>query len=444
MVALQDEIHGLLVAALAAEQAHDWDLAICLYLRLRGTWGGDHRVIANLASVCWYANRPFEARKLYAESAVLAPGDPLPWRGLGNALRDCNRFEVADRAYARSLALGDLPLTRWNRSQLLQGLERYPEAYRLAEARFRHPGFEGYRPLSGHGPLIGPNQPPQLAIWTEQGFGDTLQYLRWCVSLPAQGLSEAQASGVVLEVEPCLERLVRLGLGWLASPPVVRSKSTIPEPLGPQGRHCSLLSLPHHFGGAPLPGVFEPTKRFGHWTGYLRSSAWPLVGSHRRPRIGLVWAAGRKLDDPFTAREYGKRTLPPETLASLIEGLHGQGAQLSNLQIGPDRDQAIPWADLFVDALPAQANFADTASWIRQLDLLISVDTASAHLAGALGHPCWMLLPYSADPRWLRDRSDSPWYPSLRLFRQPQTGQWSPVIEQVISAFRPWWQQASS
>jgi ADP-heptose:LPS heptosyltransferase len=190
--------------------------------------------------------------------------------------------------------------------------------------------------------------------------------------------------------------------------------------------------------------VFEPTQRFGHWDGYLRSSAWPLVGSHRRPRIGLVWAAGRKLDDPFTAREYRKRSLPPEALAALIEGLHGQGAELSNLQIGPDRDQAKPWADLFVDALPAHADFADTAAWIRQLDLLISVDTASAHLAGALGHPCWMLLPYSADPRWLRDRSDSPWYPSLRLFRQPDTGQWQPVIEQVLTAFTPWWRQASS
>jgi ADP-heptose:LPS heptosyltransferase len=99
---------------------------------------------------------------------------------------------------------------------------------------------------------------------------------------------------------------------------------------------------------------------------------------------------------------------------------------------------------LFVDALPAHADFAENAAWIRQLDLLISVDTASAHLAGALGHPCWLLLPYSADPRWLRDRSDSPWYPSLRLFRQPQTGQWEPVIEQVLSAFMPWWQQASS
>ena len=443
-MALQDDIRALVLAALAAEQDGDWDLAISLYQELRVCCCSDHRVIANLASVCWFADRPFDARRLYAESAALAPKDPLPWRGLGNALRDCNRFEVADRAYGRSLVLGDLPLTRWNHSQLLQGLERYPEAYGLAEARFDHPGFEGYRPSPCHGPSM--DQTPQhpLAIWSEQGFGDTLQYLRWCVPLHAQALSEASASSVVLEVEPCLERLGRLGLGWLASPPLVRSKTSIPEPLAPQVRHCSLLSLPHYLGGAPLAGVFEPTQRLGHWDGYLRSSAWPLAGIHRRPRIGLVWAAGRKLDDPFTAREYRKRTLQQEALASLVEGLHGQGAELSHLQIGPDRDQVKPWADLFVDALPAQADFADTAAWIRQLDLLISVDTASAPLAGALGHPFWMLLPYSADPRWLRDRSDTPWYPSLRLFRQPQTGQWQPVIEQLLNAFMPWWRQASS
>ena len=266
---MQDDIRALVVAALAAEQDHDWDLATCLYQALRVHCGSNHRVTANLASVYWYADRPFEARKWYAESAAFAPEDPLPWRGLGNALRDCNRFEVADRAYARSLSLGDLPLTRWNHSQLLHGLERYPEAYGLAEARFDHPGFEGYRPSPGHGgPSIGLNPAPQLAIWSEQGFGDTLQYLRWCVPLQAQESLMAHAPGVVLEVEPCLERLVRLGLGWLASPPSVRPKTTIPEPLVPQGRHCSLLSLPHHLGGAPLAGVFEPTQRFGHWDGY--------------------------------------------------------------------------------------------------------------------------------------------------------------------------------
>lgn len=431
------------MAALEAEQRGDWDLAASLYRKLL-LRSYDHRVIANLASVCWYADRPLEARRFYEASARLAPADPLPWRGLGNALRDCNLFEAADVAYGRSRVLGDLPLTRWNHSQLLLGLERYPEAYGQAEARFVQPGFEAYRNPSDHGLSMDSLPAAQLAIWSEQGFGDTLQYLRWCAPIQAEPLSKATVPAVVLEVEPCLERLVILGLGWLASPPRVRSKTTIPEPLVPQGRHCSLMSLPHHLGGAPLAGVFEPTQRFGHWNGYLRSLYWPLAGCNPRPRIGLVWAAGRKLDDPFTAREYRKRSLPQDVLGQLIKGLHAMGAQLSNLQIGPDRDQAHPWADLLVDALPAQADFADNAAWIRQLDLLISVDTASAHLAGALGHPCWMLLPYSADPRWLRDRSDTPWYPSVRLFRQHQTGQWQSVIEDVLSSFMPWWRQASS
>jgi ADP-heptose:LPS heptosyltransferase len=159
--------------------------------------------------------------------------------------------------------------------------------------------------------------------------------------------------------------------------------------------------------------------------------------------VGLVWAAGRKLDDPFTAREYRKRSLPPDALGQLILGLRSQAAELVALQIGPDHALAQPWQDGFVASIPQLADFAENARWIRQLDLLISVDTASVHLAGALGHPCWALLPYSADPRWLCDRSDSPWYPSLRLFRQPDSGQWQPVIEQILGAFKPWWHSVS-
>jgi ADP-heptose:LPS heptosyltransferase len=156
-----------------------------------------------------------------------------------------------------------------------------------------------------------------------------------------------------------------------------------------------------------------------------------------------VWAAGRKLDDPFSAREYRKRSLPAQALGALLEGLQRQGAELVNLQHGLDRDQADPWLHCWTDHLPEDADFAVTAAWVRQLDLVICVDTAMAHLAGALGHPGWVLLPFSADPRWLRGRSDSVWYPSLRLWRQPSSGNWDAVVDDVLDAFSGWWQQAS-
>jgi tetratricopeptide (TPR) repeat protein len=432
----------ILREALDAETRHDWVLAASLYGSAELLVPIDHRLSTNLANVFWLADKPQQALAPMLRATALAPGEALPKRGLGNVLRDLNDFEGAVEAYEESFRINPVPLTAWNLSQSLIGLERYGEAFAAAEARLSVTEMRPYRPaphfavdqclmdLVGQGPVN---------VWSEQGFGDTVQYLRWIFVLCQQ------ENQLCIEVEWQLERLIIEGLAWLPYPPQVAVKAcegVAPDPVdSPQG---ALMSLPHHLGGAPLVKDLFVVNGHGDWQGYLRSPSWPTCPRQAHPRVGLVWAAGRKLDDPFTAREYRKRSLPMEALAQLIEGLHGQGAELSNLQIGPDRDQAKPWSDWFVDALSAGADFADTAAWIRQLDLLISVDTASAHLAGALGHPCWMLLPYSADPRWLRDRSDSPWYPSLRLFRQPQTGEWEPVIEQLLEAFMPWWQQASS
>ena len=236
-------------------------------------------------------------------------------------------------------------------------------------------------------------------------------------------------------MEHQLVTLVQQGLSWLSQPPAVVAKpkdgSSAPAI---EGRHCSLLSLPHHLGEAPLT----------HTVPYLRSDGWPLASSREiYPRIGLLWAAGRKLGDPFTAREYRKRSLSPEALGQLVEGLHQSGAQLVNLQVGADREMATPLASRFADALPENADFAATAAVVRQLDLVISVDTAMAHLAGALGHPAWILLPHGADPRWLRDRGDSPWYPSLRLFRQPQPGDWSTAVSKILQQLRHLWGQGA-
>jgi ADP-heptose:LPS heptosyltransferase len=154
-------------------------------------------------------------------------------------------------------------------------------------------------------------------------------------------------------------------------------------------------------------------------------------------RVGVVWAAGRKLNDAFTAREYRKRTLPPEALEQLLRGLHQQGFGPVNLQVGPDRDALTPaLAELFVDVLPPDADFLAAGQRIQQLEAVVSVDTAMAHQAGAQGVLCHTLLPWSADPRWLRERGDSPWYPSLRLWRQGPDRRWEPVIDQLLEQLR--------
>ena len=431
---------GLLRLIDEAENRCDWELAVDLYLKLQLLLPNDHRVATNAGHLLWRLDRPTKAYEHYLLATNLAPHQSIPWRGIGNTLRDLNDFEAADNAYQRSWQLSPEPITAWNHSQLLIGLEDYNRAYSLAEYRFQLTEFSTYRNLNDT--AIDPaifTTAPWLHIWSEQGLGDTLQYLRWCLAL-------AKFPGnFILELEPSLVNLAREGFAWLKNPPKVEAKNDSAAPcLASCAQHTSLMSLPHLLGGAPLAERFKPAKRPGHWHGYLRSKAWPLRIPGQRPRVGLVWAAGNKIDDPFTAREYRKRSLPSKVLEHLIGGLLVQQAEIISMQIGSDHRQIEPWHNSITDFLPQQADFSTTARWIRELDLLISVDTAAAHLAGALGHPCWLLLPFSADPRWLRQRQDSPWYPSMRLFRQPETGQWSQVIKEVLSNFSPWWHSVSS
>jgi len=425
-------LRTLLLHAADLERRGCWQELVHVYTSCLALRPDDHRLFVNLGNTLWLADQPEAAQAAYGQAVALAPDRPLPQRGFGNALRDLNCFEAADAAYSRASLLDDDPLTAWNHSQLLLGLERYADAYTFAERRLELPQMLPYRSppyASDHPSLRGEANDEPLHLWSEQGLGDTLQYVRWITLLGEQ------ANAISLEVEYQLVELLRLGLAWLPHPPAVVAKprdgSSPPDNGADQ---LPLMSLPHRLGGAPLT---RPSP-------YLRSSAWPASAEDRPyPRVGLVWAAGRKLDDPFTAREYVRRSLPPEALGLLVEGLHQAGAQLVNLQVGPDRDMAIAFASRFAEQLAPEADFAATATAVRQLDLVISVDTAMAHLAGALGHPAWILLPWSADPRWLRGRCDSPWYPSLRLWRQPRPGAWEAVVRSVLMELPQWWKQFS-
>lgn len=432
---LDEKLRQLLLAAHQAEQVGAWLQAAAHYRQALPLLPGDHRLPTNLGNVMWLADEPDAARQAFALAIAMAPAEALPLRGLGNALRDLNAFEQANAAYSQARQLDNDPLTAWNHSQLLLGLEHFGEAYAVAERRLELAAMLPFRPGPYATPASHPSlrleaSPEPLHLWSEQGLGDTLQYVRWLTLLGQQ------PQAITLEVEHQLVELLQQGLSWLPHPPSVVAKprdgGSAPEIAAV---HTPLMSLPYHLGGAPLASS-EP---------YLRHPAWPAPQGDRRnrpyPRIGLVWAAGRKLDDPFTAREYRKRSLPPQALGALVEGLHRAGAQLVNLQVGPDRDGAALLATRFAEALEPSADFAATAAVVRQLDLVITVDTAMAHLAGALGHPGWVLLPWSADPRWLRQRPDSPWYPSLQLWRQPTSGDWLAVVDALLAALPAWWRQ---
>ena len=413
-VADRSELGSLFERAQQAGRRHFWHQAIEHYLKAEQLAPREFRLPNNRASAHWLADQPDAAWQAYRRAIQLEPADHRPWRGLGNALRDLNRFEQADRAFAISRQLQPSAETTWNHSQVLVGLERYSEAWALSEQRLAVGHFEYHRP----GPYWQgweQNAGQPITIWSEQGFGDTFQFLRWLIRLGDQP--------VRLEVERPLVALLEQGLSWLPRPPKVVAKQASPAPAN---CHGSLMSLPHLLGGSTLTA-----EAFADGP-YLR-----LPSAVSGGRIGVVWAAGRKLDEAFTAREYRKRTLPPEALEQLLRGLHKIGLGPVNLQVGPDRDALEPaLAELFVDALAPDADFLTAGQRIQQLEAVVSVDTAMAHQAGAQGVPCHTLLPWSADPRWLRERSDSPWYPSLRLWRQGHERQWAPVIDQLLEQLR--------
>jgi tetratricopeptide (TPR) repeat protein len=410
------DLHSIFSASQRAAENHEWQEAVALCLAAESLAPFEFRLPNNRANAHWLANQPDEAWQAYRRSIELEPSDHRPWRGLGNVLRDLNRFEQADRAFQIARQLQPNPETAWNHSQVLIGLERYDEAWLLSEQRLEVCHFEYHRPGPYFQGWDEQSQKP-LVIWSEQGFGDTFQFLRW--------LTRVGPTPLTLEVENPLVPLLREGLSWLPQPPeVVAKDDATTQPTC----HGSLMSLPRLLGGGTV------TQEAFAGGPYLRIHTAPHPKGHR---IGVVWAAGRKLDDPFTAREYHKRSLSHEALEHLLRGLHQLGLGPVNLQVGPDRDELDPaLAELFVEALPQKADFLEAGRLIQSLDAVITVDTAMAHQAGAQGVPTWVLLPWSADPRWLRGRSDSPWYPTLRLLRQGKDCQWAPVIKQLLEQLR--------
>jgi len=194
--------------------------------------------------------------------------------------------------------------------------------------------------------------------------------------------------------------------------------------------HCPMLSLPLAFGTTitTIPGT----------EAYLHADIGEVAAVGRRlaaigmdgPRVGLVWAGNPRAHSPALAATDRRRSLAPERMAPLFEvhGLHFISLQKS----GPEAPVDFPLTNL----MDEMADFADTAALIANLDLVISVDTAVVHLAAAMGKPVWMLDRFDSCWRWLAGRRDSPWYPTLRLYRQPQPGDWDTVLAAVVRDLR--------
>jgi len=363
-----------------------------------------------------------EAEAAYRRTIVLQPGYIEAYHNLGDLLRELKRFKEAEAAYRQAIALRPGYIgAQWNLSLLLLGLGRFEEAWPLYEMR--------YHPENKERNTFPPSLPfPQwqgesltgksILVYPEQGFGDELQFVRYVPLLKARG-----ASRVTLACKPPLRPLLQTVAG-------VDRVVVIAEDHAVEGSDFWVfpLSLPLRFQTtldtipAVLPYLAADPELVEHWRPRLSAAAL---------RVGLVWKGSdwHKNDR--------NRSLPD--LSALAPLWSVPGISFVSLQKGQGEEEALspPQGQPLVNLGAEIRDFADTAAIISQLELVICVDTAIAHLAGALGKPCWVLLPaIDADWRWLYERADSPWYPGvLRLFRQEQGEDgWGATVARVAAA----------
>ena len=364
------------------------------------------QVRGNLGTALLDLHRPEEARVWLAQAVAADPADAQARVHLGGALMLMRDPAAALTQYCQARALApDLTdatlgeaLARLTLGDWIAGWEAY-------EARLRHPRFRLHAvDVLGprwHGPE--PIRGRTLMLLSEQGLGDTLQFCRYVPLLRQRG------ARVILRVQRPLVTLLR-GLA-----------DRIVAPGGGMLRFdawCPLMSLPRAFATTPET-VPPPAPLAANPTG--RRTWVRRLGRRRALRVGLAWSGNA--DHPLDAL----RSLPQDALAPLLE--------LPGIEAHTLQPEARP-ADKRIRAHPNIADFADAAALVDLMDVVISVDTAIAHLAGTLGKPVWILLPHAADCRWLLDRADTPWYPSARLFRQARPHDWAGVVDAAAQALR--------
>jgi hypothetical protein len=367
--------------------------------------------LGNLGNALIKLNRPDEALAAYDRALKIVPHNAQLLTNRAVVLRRLDRPQEALMSAARALAeKPGFAQARFVLSVARLTLGDFAAGWRGYEARWDVGALARQRryfaaPLwLGDTPLVGKT----ILLYAEQGCGDAIQFVRYAPLVAARGAT------VVLEVRRELTQLC-------ATLPGVTTLVAHGDPLPPFDCHCPLLSLPLAFStdAATIPAE----------TPYLAPhaddvAAWRTRLPQGRPLIGLCWSGERFHDNDLN------RSMALETLAPLFELADVQFVSLqhdvreSDAPLLAQRTDIVSIGRQFTD-------FADTAAAIAALDLVISVDTAVAHLTAALGKPLFLLLPFAADFRWLRERADSPWYPTARLFRQPRFGDWASAVEAV-------------
>ncbi len=344
----------------------------------------------------------------------------------GNSLLDLGRIDEALVAYAKAVerdpthpgARYNLSLSQLRTGDWKRGWANYEARWRFRDVhrnprKFREPRWQG-EPLEGR----------RILLHAEQGLGDTIQFCRYLSLVVARG-------GVpVLQVRPPLEPLMQsLSAVCSGQAEVARWDAKVLPSEPPFDLECPLMSLPGVFGTAvdtvPWPGAYlgaDPKLVEAKWAEF------PRVWTEAVPslRVGFAWAGNPRY------KADAQRSTKLETLLPL---LRVAGVTWISLQKGEPAEQlaGLPGDIAVSDGSSKDRDLAETAALIATLDLVITTDTCIAHLAGAMAKPVWIMLPFLADWRWMQNRETTPWYPTARLLRQRQPGDWAGLLERVIA-----------
>lgn len=371
-----------------------------------------------LRNILRYDFRLDESLAMAREAVRLDPRSARMRNGLSQVYFDRGEYDQGYAAILDGLALEpEHPESHLSLAHVMLASGNYRAGWIEYEWRFRSKIYEKalmrpIRPFWSGAPLPG----RRLVVSTDQGYGDSFQFARY---IP---MAAARCAGLTLLCRPAQVPL-------LSRMPGVDRVATDLREAGEHAAFCWLASMPYIFGTevsdipTPIPYLSADPVRRAHWRAELDRH----VGSDG-VRVGLVWAG-----NPDNTADW-RRSLPLEKLLGLAAVPR---VRLISLQTPlPATDRAAFDALGLYDFSPGLTDFGETAAAIANLDLVISVDSAVAHLAGAMGVPTWTLIYEPADWRWLTRREDSPWYPTMRLFRQPRAGVWDEPVARLVTALR--------
>ncbi len=389
----------------ACQGVGQYDEAVVHFARATQLEPGKGDYFYSLGIAQFNLNRLEAAAAAFERAVELNPRDIASWNNLGKLYKQFNRLEESIAAYNCALAVSpDFELAKHGRAISLLTAGRWGEGFREYESRWSKITPRVFPKPTWQGEAVAGQT---VFLHAEQGFGDAIHFARFVPLVQQRG------ARVILECRPELKSLFQYSN-------VADEVIAVGEPIPPFDRVTSYFSV---------PGILGITlQNLPAHVPYLKAppAEDPLVAKSGQLKVGLVWAGSSEHRDDVS------RSL---TLESFLPILNLAGPAFFSLQriISPRDEPVFRSRPDLVDLSPQLVDFLATATLVEQMDLIISVDTSVAHLAGALAKPVWNLTQFDADWRWLLNRPDTPWYPTMRLFRQSQRGQWLPVIARVVA-----------